>query len=150
MADAVPAESLGRPVRQALQIAEVRDTSSRSLDKERVHRRAIALLPHGGLLHPTSGQQGDTPMKALLTIAAVLALSSPVMAAEGSSGGSSRSGTANSTGPNDAGAGSSPGATGSGPTTGGMSRSGTMNSTGANDAGSGSKPAGTSGTPGNR
>ena len=43
-------------------------------------------------------------------------------------------------GPNDAGAGSSPGAAGSGPSTGDKSRSGTSNSTGANDAGSGASP----------
>lgn len=83
----------------------------------------------------------------LLAIAATLLLAGPALAAEG---GGSRSGTANSTGPNDAGSGSSPGAAGQGPSTGGMSRSGTMNSTGANDAGSGSKPGGTTGQPGNR
>ena len=90
-------------------------------------------------------------MKApLLVVAAILALGSTAFAAESGVGGSSRSGTANSTGPNDVGSGSSPGAAGSGPSTGGMSRSGTTNSTGANDAGSGPKPSWTSGTPRNR
>jgi hypothetical protein len=80
-------------------------------------------------------------MKAVtVAIASTLFLvGTAAMAAEGGSG-TSRSGTMNSTGPNDAGAGSSPGAAGSGPSTGGMSRSGTANSTGANDAGSGSSP----------
>lgn len=79
-------------------------------------------------------------MKAItLAIAATLALGSVAVAAEGGSG-TTRSGTLNSTGPNDAGAGLSPGAAGSGPSTGDKSRSGTTNSTGANDAGSGSTP----------
>jgi hypothetical protein len=79
-------------------------------------------------------------MKAVtLALASILVLGSVAYAAEGGSG-STKSGTMNSTGPNDAGAGSSPGAAGSGPSTGGKSRSGTSNSTGANDAGSGSTP----------
>ncbi|KQT83606.1 hypothetical protein ASG51_15765 [Methylobacterium sp. Leaf465] len=73
------------------------------------------------------------------TFASTLALGSVALAAEGGSG-TTRSGTMNSTGPNDAGAGSSPGAAGSGPSTGDKSRSGTSNSTGANDAGSGASP----------
>lgn len=79
-------------------------------------------------------------MKAItLALTATLALSSVALAAEGGSG-TTKSGMMNSTGPNDAGAGSSPGAAGSGPSTGDKSRSGTANSTGANDAGSGSSP----------
>ena len=74
-----------------------------------------------------------------LVVAGLVLATAPALAAEGG-GGTSRSGTANSTGPNDAGSGSTPGANGSGPSTGSMSRSGTTNSTGANDAGSGSKP----------
>ncbi|MCJ2134381.1 hypothetical protein MKK69_10000 [Methylobacterium sp. J-026] len=77
-----------------------------------------------------------------LTLAGLLAAASPALAAETGSG-MSRSGTANSTGPNDAGSGSTPGAKGSGPSTGSLSRSGTTNSTGANDAGSGAKPGST-------
>lgn len=79
-------------------------------------------------------------MKAIaLALASTLALGSVAIAAEGGLG-TTKSGTMNSTGPNDAGAGSSPGAAGSGPSTGDKSRSGTANSTGANDAGSGSTP----------
>ncbi|KQP82605.1 MULTISPECIES: hypothetical protein [unclassified Methylobacterium] len=79
-------------------------------------------------------------MKAVaLALATTLVLSSGAIAAEGGSG-TTRSGTLNSTGPNDAGAGASPGAAGSGPSTGDKSRSGTANSTGANDAGSGASP----------
>ncbi|KQP10785.1 MAG: hypothetical protein Q7T93_05330 [Methylobacterium sp.] len=79
-------------------------------------------------------------MKAIaLVLASTLVLGSAAIAAEGGSG-TTKSGTLNSTGPNDAGAGSSPGAAGSGPSTGDKSRSGTANSTGANDAGSGSSP----------
>ncbi|TXN79498.1 hypothetical protein [Methylobacterium sp. WL8] len=79
-------------------------------------------------------------MKALtLALAGTLLLGSVALAAEGGSD-TTKSGTMNSTGPNDAGAGSSPGAAGSGPTTGDKSRSGTSNSTGANDAGAGSTP----------
>ncbi|TXN72947.1 hypothetical protein [Methylobacterium sp. WL6] len=74
-----------------------------------------------------------------LALAGMLMLGSAAIAAEGGSG-TTKSGTMNSTGPNDAGAGSSPGAAGSGPTTGDKSRSGTSNSTGANDAGAGSTP----------
>ena len=74
-----------------------------------------------------------------LALAGTLMLGSAAIAAEGGSG-TTKSGTMNSTGPNDAGAGSSPGAAGSGPTTGDRSRSGTSNSTGANDAGAGSTP----------
>lgn len=88
-----------------------------------------------------------TGLRLAAGLAAVLVLTAPAFAAEG---GGSRSGTANSTGPNDAGSGSSPGAAGSGPSTGGMSRSGTTNSTGANDAGSGAKPGASTGQPGNR
>lgn len=79
-------------------------------------------------------------MKAVaLVVASTLVLGSAAQAAEGGSG-TTKSGTLNSTGPNDAGAGSSPGAAGSGPSTGDKSRSGTTNSTGANDAGSGASP----------
>jgi len=74
-----------------------------------------------------------------LVVAGLVLAAAPALAAE-SGGNTSRSGTANSTGPNDAGSGSTPGAKGSGPSTGSMSRSGTTNSTGPNDAGSGSKP----------
>ncbi len=76
---------------------------------------------------------------AMLAIAAMLALGTAAYAAEGDSG-QTRSGTMNSTGAKDAGSGSSPGASGSGPTSGNASRSGTSNSTGANDAGAGSTP----------
>ena len=76
---------------------------------------------------------------ATLALASLLVLGSASYAAEGGSG-TTKSGTMNSTGPNDAGAGSSPGAAGSGPSTGDKSRSGTSNSTGANDAGAGSTP----------
>ncbi|KQP30597.1 hypothetical protein ASF49_13925 [Methylobacterium sp. Leaf104] len=72
-------------------------------------------------------------------LASTLLLGSAALAAEGGSG-TTKSGTMNTTGPNDAGAGSSPGAAGSGPSTGDKSRSGTANSTGANDAGSGASP----------
>ncbi|MGU3358822.1 hypothetical protein ACLBWX_00650 [Methylobacterium sp. M6A4_1b] len=74
-----------------------------------------------------------------VALASTLLLGSAALAAEGGSG-TTKSGTMNSTGPNDAGAGSSPGAAGSGPSTGDKSRSGTANSTGANDAGSGASP----------
>ena len=78
-------------------------------------------------------------MKALtLALAGTLMFGSAAFAAEGGSG-TTQSGTMNSTGPKDAGAGSSPGAAGSGPTTGDKSRSGTSNSTGANDAGASGK-----------
>lgn len=88
-------------------------------------------------LTPTSGKDA---MKAItLALAGTLILGSAAIAAEGGSG-TSKSGTMNSTGAKDAGAGSSPGASGSGPSTGDKSRSGTTNSTGANDAGSGASP----------
>ncbi len=78
-------------------------------------------------------------MKALtFALASALLLTPAAFAAEGS--GTSRSGTADRTGPNDAGSGASPGAAGSGPTSGDKSRSGTANSTGPNDAGSGASP----------
>ncbi|MHB2209243.1 hypothetical protein [Methylobacterium sp. CM6257] len=75
-----------------------------------------------------------------IAVAGLLAAVVPALAAENTSGATSRSGTANKTGPDDAGSGSTPGAKGSGPSTGSLSRSGTMNSTGPNDAGSGAKP----------
>lgn len=79
-------------------------------------------------------------MKAItLALASTLLMGSAALAAEGGSG-TTKSGTMDKTGPNDAGAGSSPGAAGSGPSTGDKSRSGTTNTTGANDAGSGSSP----------
>jgi hypothetical protein len=74
-------------------------------------------------------------------VAGLLAAATPALAVDNSAGATSRSGTADKTGPHDAGSGASPGASGSGPSTGSLSRSGTTNSTGANDAGSGSKPA---------
>lgn len=74
-----------------------------------------------------------------LAITGLFVAGAPALAAE-NSGGTSRSVTANSTGPNDAGSGSTPGAKGSGPSSGSLSRSGTTNTTGPNDAGSGSKP----------
>ena len=75
-----------------------------------------------------------------LAVAGILFVGSSAFAADNNSAPTSASGTKNSTGPNDAGSGSTPGAKGSGPSTGDKSRSGTTNSTGANDAGSGSKP----------
>lgn len=77
---------------------------------------------------------------ASIAIAATLLLGTAAYAADNGASGTTRSGTMDKTGANDAGSGASPGSKGSGESTGGTSRSGTSNSTGANDAGSGSSP----------